>query len=312
MVRVVVASAKSGGKAVKRPWLGARLQNVTPEIAETLGLKTPSGALVVNVTPKSPADKAGLKVSDLVTAIDGQPIDIDRHFGAGDAASIVLEDEHGVRHTKVVKGVELPKDVQDQARYLPGNILLLSLDEFDKGDDKKVAAALRRAGRPAGVILDLRENGGGDSAVLDRIAGQFVQEDQVIVRLTGKRLIEERTRGAGRASYDGPLAVLVGPRTASAAEILAAFIEDSGRGFAIGQRTAGAATGGVDYKLPDGGELSVAEYDLRTASGKRLEGHGFTPLYPVKATLAELRAGKDPVLQKALALLARSDRRAVR
>ncbi|WP_398472175.1 DegQ family serine endoprotease, partial [Tardiphaga sp.] len=75
MVRVVVASAKSGGKAVKRPWLGARLQNITPEIAETLGLKTPSGALVVNVTPNSPAAKSGLKVSDLVTAIDGQVID---------------------------------------------------------------------------------------------------------------------------------------------------------------------------------------------------------------------------------------------
>ena len=41
MVRVVVASAKSGGKAVKRPWLGARLQAVTPEIAETLGLQLP-------------------------------------------------------------------------------------------------------------------------------------------------------------------------------------------------------------------------------------------------------------------------------
>jgi Do/DeqQ family serine protease len=75
MVRVVVASAKSGGKAVKRPWLGARLQNITPEIAETLGLKTPSGALVVNVTPNSPAAKAGLKVSDLVTSIDGQTIE---------------------------------------------------------------------------------------------------------------------------------------------------------------------------------------------------------------------------------------------
>jgi len=75
MVRVVVASAKSGGKAVKRPWLGARLQNITPEIAETLGLKTPSGALVVNVTANSPAAKAGLKVSDLVTAIDGQTIE---------------------------------------------------------------------------------------------------------------------------------------------------------------------------------------------------------------------------------------------
>jgi len=70
MVRVVVASAKSGGKAVKRPWLGARLQAVTPEIAETLGLRLPTGALVANVVPSSPAARAGLKASDLVVAVD--------------------------------------------------------------------------------------------------------------------------------------------------------------------------------------------------------------------------------------------------
>jgi Do/DeqQ family serine protease len=75
MVRVVVASAKSGGKAVKRPWLGARLQAVTPEIAETLGLKLPNGALVSSVVSGSPAAKAGLKVSDLIVGIDGQEID---------------------------------------------------------------------------------------------------------------------------------------------------------------------------------------------------------------------------------------------
>src|SRR6202521_2184530 len=75
MVRVVVASAKSGGKAVKRPWLGARLQAVTPEIAETLGLRLPSGALVANVVANSPAARAGLKLSDLIVAIDGQAVD---------------------------------------------------------------------------------------------------------------------------------------------------------------------------------------------------------------------------------------------
>ncbi|HYW62639.1 MAG TPA: DegQ family serine endoprotease [Bradyrhizobium sp.] len=75
MVRVVVASAKSGGKAVKRPWLGARLQAVTPEIAETLGLRLPNGALVANVAPNSPAARAGLKLSDLIVAIDGQAVD---------------------------------------------------------------------------------------------------------------------------------------------------------------------------------------------------------------------------------------------
>jgi Do/DeqQ family serine protease len=75
MVRVVVASAKSGGKAVKRPWLGAKLQAVTPEIAESLGLHSPSGALVASVVANSPAARAGLKSSDLITAIDGQPVD---------------------------------------------------------------------------------------------------------------------------------------------------------------------------------------------------------------------------------------------
>jgi Do/DeqQ family serine protease len=75
MVRVVVASAKSGGNAVKRPWLGARLQAVTPEIAETLGLRLPTGALVTNVVSNSPAARAGLKPSDLVTGVDGQTVE---------------------------------------------------------------------------------------------------------------------------------------------------------------------------------------------------------------------------------------------
>jgi Do/DeqQ family serine protease len=75
MVRIVVASAKSGGTTVKRPWLGARLQAVTPEIAETLGIRLPTGALVANVTPNSPAARAGLKLSDLIVAIDGQAVD---------------------------------------------------------------------------------------------------------------------------------------------------------------------------------------------------------------------------------------------
>src|ERR1700682_4347937 len=75
MVRVVVASAKSGGKAVKRPWLGAKLQAVTPEIADSLGLKLPNGALVASVVSGSPAARAGLKPSDLIVAVDGQAVE---------------------------------------------------------------------------------------------------------------------------------------------------------------------------------------------------------------------------------------------
>jgi Do/DeqQ family serine protease len=75
MVKVVVASAKGGGSAVKRPWLGARLQTVTSEIAESLGLKRPSGALVASLTAGSPAARGGLKSGDLITSIDGQEVE---------------------------------------------------------------------------------------------------------------------------------------------------------------------------------------------------------------------------------------------
>ena len=75
MVRVVVASARGGGSVVKRPWLGARLQAVTPEIADSLGLKRPAGALVATVAAQSPAARAGLKTSDLIVSIDGQAVD---------------------------------------------------------------------------------------------------------------------------------------------------------------------------------------------------------------------------------------------
>src|SRR5216683_8099797 len=75
MVRVVVASAKSGGKAVKRPWLGAKLQAVTPEIAESLSLKRPVGALVQSVAARSPAARSGMRTGDLVVSVDGQEVD---------------------------------------------------------------------------------------------------------------------------------------------------------------------------------------------------------------------------------------------
>ncbi|VFU10019.1 Periplasmic serine endoprotease DegP-like [Methylocella tundrae] len=80
MVKIVVAAAKSG-KPVQRPWLGASLQSVSVEIADSLGLDRPSGALVNEVTSDGPADKAGVKGGDLITAIDGQSVDDPESFG---------------------------------------------------------------------------------------------------------------------------------------------------------------------------------------------------------------------------------------
>lgn len=81
MVKMVVESARLGSKTVQRPWLGARLQAVTPEMAEAVGLDHPTGVMVTMVTPKGPAEAAGLKRGDVILAVDGQTIEDPDSFG---------------------------------------------------------------------------------------------------------------------------------------------------------------------------------------------------------------------------------------
>jgi Do/DeqQ family serine protease len=73
LVRRVVETAVGGGHTLVRPWFGARLQSVTPEMARSLGLATPSGALVAEVWPGGTADRAGVKQGDVIVSVDGQP-----------------------------------------------------------------------------------------------------------------------------------------------------------------------------------------------------------------------------------------------
>lgn len=218
-----------------------------------------------------------------------------------------LDDSHvyAISPAKLRREKEPPgQDDEDRppasaARRLDGGLLLLSFSGFDPGDDRWIRNEIAATPNLRGVILDLRDNLGGRDDVLDKIAGLFTTRKALLIRLLGRSDIEENTRGAGPRSYQGPLALIVGPDTASAAEILAFFLGESGRAITVGERTAGAVTGGVEHDLPGGGRMTLAEYDIRTANGTRLEGRGFTP----RNRISSSRKPSDAALAKAVELL---------
>jgi Do/DeqQ family serine protease len=119
MVRVVVASAKVGG-TVKRPWLGANLQVVTPELSREFDLKRPAGAVVTNVTASSPAARAGLKAGDVIVAVGDQPVDDPNAFNYrfvthSLGGSVPLGIVRGGRETKIAVALETaPETARDE------------------------------------------------------------------------------------------------------------------------------------------------------------------------------------------------------
>jgi S1-C subfamily serine protease len=214
-VRVVVTSAKSGGKAVMRPWLGAKLQDVTAEIAESLGLKRPGGALVANVSPGSPAARAGLKAGDLIVAVDGQVVDdpnaFDYRFATkplGGTAQIGLL--RGGKEARVNAALEpapdVPRDelvIRARSPFLGAKVANLSpalaeelrIDSKSEGvavvDVPDGSAAARYGFRRGDVIVSVNEQPIAKTRDLERAAGESNRTWNVTILRGGQRISAE-------------------------------------------------------------------------------------------------------------------------
>jgi len=259
---------------------------------------------VLSVDASSPAAKAGVLEGWQLLSVDGRiPERDDPPPLAGQIQKLAFLDGTGVRHDLALQAERLAPYRPVAVRRLAGNVLLLRIDGFYPGVDRWVFRQLASAPAPRGVILDLRENGGGDAAVTARVAGAFYAKPRLMLVRTGRDAGRDEVLAAGNRAYSGPLVVLVGRRSASAAEVLAALIGSSGRGTTVGERTAGELTGAEHYRLPDGGQLSVATSDVRMPNGLRIEGVGYLPEITVPWPVAGRRAGIDPQLQRALATL---------
>jgi len=117
MVKVVLATAKGGGKQVHRPWLGATLQALTQDIAEGLAMQRPTGALVADLDAKGPLAEGGVKRGDVILSVDGQEVDDPEALGyrlgtkplGGAAALGVLRGSKKLAlTTKLVAAPEIP------------------------------------------------------------------------------------------------------------------------------------------------------------------------------------------------------------
>ena len=185
MVRVVLASAQGGSNTVRRPWLGAKLQAVTPEISEAFGLKRPAGALVGTVQAKSPAERAGLRTGDLIIAIDEQVVEdpnaFDYRFATkalgGQARIGVLRSG---RETRVTVALEPAPDTPRDERVIRGRSPFsgarVSNMSPSLADELRLDSGLQGA-----VVVDV-----GEGSVAREIG--FFRKGDVIVAVNGEKV----------------------------------------------------------------------------------------------------------------------------
>jgi Do/DeqQ family serine protease len=126
MVRTVVQSAETGGR-IQRPWIGAETQDVTAEIADSLGFARPEGALIASLHPNSPLAGAGLKRGDVVLGIDGKPVENAKELSyrvatAQVGSSAIFEYQRGTeRHETRVKLIAAPETTARDETLMKGN-----------------------------------------------------------------------------------------------------------------------------------------------------------------------------------------------
>jgi C-terminal processing protease CtpA/Prc len=203
-----------------------------------------------------------------------------------------------------------------------GRIAYVALNTFGEPDIvtdfEKAWPEIRKA--PA-LILDVRANGGGNSGFGSQILGYLVAKggDAEAARLP---LYRPTYRAWGRlghgrdwqsetwsvdaqagGGYSGPIVLLTGPGTFSAAEDFAASFDMLKAGIILGEPTAGSTGQPLDFRLPGGGFARVCTIQTRYADGREFVGVGVQPKIRVTPTLADFRAGKDTVLESAEAYL---------
>jgi carboxyl-terminal processing protease len=269
---------------------------------------------VTRVFPGGPADAAGLRDFDRIIAVDGEPVSSGFEpplRGAEGTPVDVTVRRNGVSEPLVLSVVR-SRVVAPTVEYAmrAHDVGYLRLYGFTRGSAADVRAGLEAlvARRMRALVLDLRGNGGGFVAELNRIADMLLPSGTELYTTSSRRdgRVTQRTGDVGPVVDPAiPLVVLLDRGTGSAAEMLSAALGESGRARLVGVRSAGAVLVSITVALPGGAGLSVSIADVTTAAGTVLERVGVRPGTDVDYDAADLERGVDTQVQFALDLGAR-------
>ena len=244
----------------------------------------------------SPADKAGLRSGDLIMSVDTVTV-------LGMTSDKVSERLKGPRGTTVKVKVKRPYVGADSiltfdivrekiqipavsySGMLPGEIGYIQLSQFSEKSAEEVEDALKSmlaTGKLKGLVLDLRDNGGGflESAV--KILGYFLPKGTEVLRTRGKGVMDERVyKTAGKPiAPDLPLVVLIDDGTASASEITSGALQDLDRAVIMGSRSFGKGLVQTTRSIPYDGLLKVTVARYYIPSGRLIQAIDYSHRNP--------------------------------
>jgi carboxyl-terminal processing protease len=273
--------------------------------------------VITSPMPNSPAEKAGLRPGDVIIAVDGDDM-------TGVDGNLVLRRVLGPANTQVIltiarEGVE-PFDVSItrakivinsvEGEMLEDNIAYVKISTYGDKTTSELNNTLKSLmdQKPSGMIVDLRNNGGGYLNTAIEVVSQFIPEGVVMYEEYGDGKRDTFTAKRNGLATQVPLVVLVNGGTASASEITAGAIQDVGRGTLVGTTTFGK--GSVQNWIPlndDGGAVRITVARWLTPNGRQIHQIGLEPDFVVELTEEDFDAGRDPQLEKAVEILTQNN-----
>ncbi len=270
------------------------------------------GLRVLTVYEGSPADRGGLRPGDVITHVNGRSIagqsseeSTTRIKGpAGSSVRLTVRSQGDERELTLKRAeVEIPVVKAEMRRSGGRKIGHVHLAGFTSGAHGEVGDAVRRLLKQGaeGVVLDLRDNGGGllNEAVM--VSSVFIPDGKIVTTRGRSRPEQVYEATGGAIDGDIPVVVLVNDRSASASEIVTGALQDRDRAKVVGTRTFGKGVFQEIEPLPNGGALDITVGEYFLPSGRNLGGGG---VERGAGVAPDVQAEDDPDTPRDEALLA--------